>query len=82
MWKNLRASSIVMVEPSQDGEGEDLATCMLYWHGSSFLLRKLLLDALVWSCLVEGVYRGTQNPLELPLMEDEQMVEALTPDTA
>jgi len=41
-----------------------------------------LLDALVRSCLVEVGYIGTQNPLELPLMQDEQMVEALTSHTA
>ena len=34
------------------------------------------------SCLVEVVYIGIENPLELPLMQDEQMVEALTPHTA
>jgi hypothetical protein len=71
-----------MVEPSQDREGEDLATCMLCRQGSSFLLRNLLLDALVRSCLVKVVDIGIENPLELPLMENEQMIEAFSPDTA
>src|SRR5215469_13436516 len=53
LWKNLCALSIVMVQPSQDGEGEDVATCLLCWQGSSYLLRILLLDALIRSCLVE-----------------------------
>ena len=46
LWKNLCASSIVMMEPAQDREGEDLAALGICWHGSSFLLRNLLLDAL------------------------------------
>jgi hypothetical protein len=63
-------------------EGDDLATCLMCWHGSSFLLGNLLLDALVRSCLVEVVSIGIENPLELPLMQDEQMVEALPSHTA
>jgi hypothetical protein len=82
LWKHLCASSIVMMEPAQDRVGEDLAACMLCWHASSFLLRNLLLNALVRSCLVEVVYIGIENPLELPLMQDEQIVEALTSHTA
>ena len=34
------------------------------------------------SCLVEVVYIGIENPLELPLMQDKQMIEALTSHTA
>ena len=34
------------------------------------------------SCLVEVVYIGIKNPLELPRMQKEQVVEALTSHTA
>jgi hypothetical protein len=54
---------------------------VLCWNGSSFLLRKLLLDALMWSCLVEVRHIGIEDAVELLLMEDEQMIEALTPHT-
>ena len=55
---------------------------MLCWNGSSLLLRNLLLDALIWSCLVEVRHVGVEDALELLLMEDQQMIEALTPHTA
>jgi hypothetical protein len=54
---------------------------MLCWNGSNFLLRNLLLDALMWSCLVEVRHIGIEDAVELLLMEDEQMIEALTPHT-
>ena len=34
------------------------------------------------SCLVEVVYIGIKNPLELPRVQDEQMIEALPSDAA
>jgi hypothetical protein len=55
---------------------------VLCWHGSSFLLRNLLLDALMWSCLVEVRHIGIQDAVELLLMEDEQLIEARTLHTA
>ena len=70
------------MQPAQDREGDDLATCMLCWHGSGFLLQDLLSDPLMRSCLVKVGDIRIEDALELLLMEDEQMVEALTPDTA
>jgi hypothetical protein len=46
LWKNLRASSIVMMEPAQDREGEDLPACGIWWQWLSWWLRNMLLDAL------------------------------------
>jgi len=71
-----------MVEPTQDREGDDLATLGIWWQWSSLLLRSLLLDALMRSCLVEVVHIFIEHALELFLMEDEQMIEALTSHTA
>jgi hypothetical protein len=82
LGKNLCASSIVMMEPTQDWQGEDLATCLMCWHGSGFLLRNLLSDPLMRSCLVEVRHIGIEDPLELLLIQDEQMIKAFTPDTA
>jgi hypothetical protein len=36
-----------MMETTQDREGEDLATCVIFWPRSSFLLGNLLLDPLM-----------------------------------
>ena len=35
MRKNLCTSSIVMMEPTQDREGEDLAAFGIWWHWPS-----------------------------------------------
>ena len=71
-----------MVEPTQDREGEDLATCLRCWHGSSLLLGNLLLDTLVRSCLVEVVHIRVEHAVELLLLQDKQMIETLAPYTA
>src|SRR5215831_15600221 len=69
------------MQAAQDREGDDLATCRMWRHGSSFLLRNLLVDALMRSCLVEIRYIGFQDPLELLLLQDEQVIETLSPHT-
>jgi hypothetical protein len=46
------------------------------------LLRNLLLDTLIRPGSVEIVYRRVEHAVELLLMQDEQMIEALTPYTA
>ncbi len=67
------------MQAAQDREGDDLATFMIGWHRPSFLLRNLLLDALMRAGLVEVVYIRMKHTVELLLMQDEQMIEALTP---
>ena len=67
-----------MVQPAQDREREDLATFGICWHWPSLWLGNLLLDPLMRPGSVEVVHIGAQHPVELFLMEDEQMIEALT----
>ena len=67
-----------MVEPTQDREGEDLAALGIWWQW----LWSLLLDALMRPGSVEAVPIRVEHALELLLMQDEQMIEALTPYTA
>src|SRR5215472_8351318 len=69
------------MQAAQDWEGDDLATCRMWRHGSSFLLRNLLLDALMRSCLVEVRHIGFHDQLELLLMQDEKVIETLSPHT-
>jgi len=71
-----------MMEPTQDWEGEDLATCLMCRHCSGFLLRNLLMDALMRPGSVEVVYICVEHPVELLLLQDEQMIESLMPHTA
>jgi hypothetical protein len=79
MWKNLCASSIVTMQRAQDWEGDDLATCMLCWHGSGFLLRNLLSDPLMRSSLVEVHDIRHEKPVELLLMEDQEVIQTFSP---
>jgi len=53
----------------------------IWWQWPSFLLRNLLLDALMRPGSVEVVHIRVEHALELLLMEDQQMIEALTPHT-
>ena len=82
MRKNLCTSSIVMMEPTQDREGEDLAAFGIWWHWPSLWLWNLLLDPLMRPGSVEVVHIRVEHPVELLLMEDEQMIEALTSYTS
>ena len=82
MRKNLCTSSIVMMEPTQDREGEDLAAFGIWWHWPSLWLWNLLLDPLMRPGSVEVVHIRVEHAVELLLMEDEQMIEALTSYTS
>jgi hypothetical protein len=73
---------MVMMQAAQDREGEDLATCLMDWHRSSFLLRNLLLDALMRSGLIEVLNVGMKDTVQLLLVKDEQVIQTLSPHTA
>ena len=55
---------------------------MIFWRRSSFLLGNLLLDPLMRSGSVEVAYIRVEYPLELLLMQDEQMIETLASHTS
>jgi hypothetical protein len=80
--KSLCTSSIVMMEPTQDRKGEDLSAFGIWWHWHSLWLWNLLFDPLMRSSSVEVVHICSQHPVKLLLMEDEQMIEALTSYTS
>ena len=71
-----------MMEPTQVRKGEDLAAFGMWWHWLSWWLWNLLFDPLMRSSSVEGVHICAQHPVKLLLMEDEQMIEALTSYTS
>jgi hypothetical protein len=70
------------MQAAQDREGDDLATCMLCWHCSGFLLRNLLSDSLMRPGSVEVHHLGIEDALELLLLQDEQVIETLATHTA
>jgi len=61
LWKNLCASSIVMVEAVQDRVGEDLPACGIWWQWFKWRLWNLLLDALMRPGSVEVVDIGIEH---------------------
>jgi hypothetical protein len=73
---------VIMMQPTQDRGGEDLAPCVIWWNWPTMRFWKLLLDPLMWSGSIKVVHIGVEYPVELLLMQDKQKVEALTPHTA
>ena len=78
----LRHFSIVMVQTSEDGKSYHLGSGLRSDTRWSSGVWNLLLDALMGSCLVEVGHIRLEDALELPLLEDEQVIEALMPHTA
>jgi hypothetical protein len=70
------------MQTAQDWEGDDLAACILCWYESGFLLRNLLPNALMRPGSVEVVDIVYQYPFELLLLQDEQVIEALSAHAA
>ncbi len=71
-----------MMESTQNGEGENLATFVIWWIWYDVRFWYLLLDPLMRTGLVEGMNIRVEYALELLLMEDEQMIETLSPHTS
>src|SRR5258708_5761284 len=66
--KNSCTSAIVMMKPTQDREGDNLATCALCWHWPSFRLWDLLLDALMWPDSIEVLNLSVKHAAALLLL--------------
>jgi len=60
-----------MMKPTQNREGEDLATYAICWLWPSFRLWYLLPDALMWPGSIEVLNVGVQHAVELLLMQDK-----------
>ena len=79
MWKNSGTAPVIMMLATQNGEREDLAICVICWHWPSLRFWNLLPDALMRPGSVEIVHIGVEHSVELLLLQDEQMIEALAP---
>jgi hypothetical protein len=71
-----------MVQPTHDRKSDHLIVCILRGKNRSEQFRYLLRNPLMGSCLVEVGHIGIEHALELLLLQDEQMIEALTSHTA
>ena len=72
---------VVMVQPTHDGKSDHLVSRILRGRTQSALFRDLLPNPLMRSCLVEVRHIRIEDALELPLMKDQQVVEAFLPHT-
>jgi hypothetical protein len=54
---------------------------LICWNRDHFPLRNLLLNPLMWSRLIEILNVGTQDTIQLLLMQDYHVVKALSPNT-
>ncbi len=74
-------SAVIVVQATQDWQGEDLAIIAMGMDRLTRPFWNLLPDALMRPGSVEVVYIGSQYPLELLLMQDEQVIETLATHT-
>jgi len=72
---------VVMVQSSHDRNGNHFAPDILRGRNQSVPFRDLLLDALMRSCLVEVAHIRIEDALELPLMKDQQLIQAFLSGT-
>ena len=71
---------VVMVQSAHDRKSDHLVPGMMRGHGWSALSRNLLLDPLMRSCLVEVRDVCIEDALELPLMQDQQVIQTFLSD--
>jgi hypothetical protein len=70
-----------VVSSTQDREGENLATLVIRRNRLAILFWDLLFDALMRSDLIEVLHIGLKDTIQLLLLEDEKMIEALSSHT-
>src|SRR5215472_4571866 len=71
-----------MMQATQDRQGEDLAIISIWRDKLTIPLWDLLSNALMRSSLIEVLYIRVEHPVELLLMQDEQVIETLAPHAA
>src|SRR2546421_4162971 len=70
-----------MVQPTHDRKSDHLVSCILSGRNRSALLRDLWGNPLMGSCLVEVHHICIEDALELPLLQDQQVVQTFLPHT-
>src|SRR3989442_1918027 len=72
---------VVVVESTHDRKSNRPVACVMRGKSGSARFRNLLVNPLMRSCLVEVGDIAIEHALELPLMQDQQMVQAFLPNT-
>src|SRR5215471_11233262 len=76
------ASAVIVVQSTQDWEGEDLATIVIWRDRLTIPFWNLLFDALMRSGSIEVLDIGMQDTMQLLLLEDEKVIETLSTHAA
>ncbi len=70
------------MQSTQDWQGEDLASLVIQRNRLPISFWDLLSDSLMWSGLIEVLDIGTQETMQLLLLQDEQVIETLATHAA
>ena len=73
---------IVMVQSAHDRKSNYLVACLLRGRNRSLPFRNLLPNPLMRPCLIEIGHILIQNALELPLLQDQQVIQAFLTNTS
>jgi hypothetical protein len=65
-----------MVESAQDRHGHNWPIPGVGWQNGGRWIRNLLVQSLMWSCLIEVGNVGLEDAEEVLFMEDQQMIKA------
>ena len=65
------------MQSTQDRQGEDLAIISMWRNRPTIPFWNLLFDALMRSGLIEVLYIGMKDAVQLLLVKDEQVIETL-----
>jgi len=65
-----------MMQTTHNRKGNHLVPCILRGRNRSEPVRNLLRQPLMRPCLVEVPHIGIQDALELPLLQDQQVIQA------
>ena len=81
LFKLSRYSFIVVVQSAKNRRGDHQFIPTIQRNTADFCFRDLLLDTLVWSPLIEILRIGMKQTMQLLFIENEEVIEALSPNT-
>ncbi len=81
-YQRSSASAVIVVQSTQDGEGEDLTTIVIWRDRLTMPFWNLLFEALMRSSSIEVLDIGMQDTMQLLLQEDEKVIETLSTHAA
>ena len=70
------------MQSTQDWQGEDLTSLVIQRNRLPISFWDLLSDSLMWSGLIEVLDIGTQETMQLLLLQDEQVIQTLATHAA